>query len=63
LGQKGSFHEKLQPILSSPVFFGVNLYEIGQNSSENLGERVEKLFTKMLEGPGAVRRTLSANLP
>jgi fructuronate reductase len=62
LGQKGPFHEKLQPVLSNPAFFGVNLYETGQSSSDNLGERVEKLFTEMLEGPGAVRKTLSATL-
>jgi fructuronate reductase len=52
LGQKGPFHDKLEPILSNSGYFGVNLYQVG------LGERVEELFTKMLEGPGAVRNTL-----
>lgn len=56
LGQTGPFHGKLEPILSNPAFFGVNLYEVG------LAEKVEELFTQMLAGPGAVRRTLSANL-
>jgi len=49
---QGSFHGKLEPILSNPGYFGVNLYEIG------LGERVEELFALMLAGPGAVRSTL-----
>jgi fructuronate reductase len=47
------FHSKLEPILSNPAYFGVNLYEAG------LGEKVENLFTQMLAGPGAVRKTLS----
>jgi fructuronate reductase len=54
LGQKGPFNEKIKPILSNPAFFGVNLYETG------LAQKVEELFTKMLEGPGAVRKTLSS---
>jgi fructuronate reductase len=52
LGQTGSFHSKLEPILSNPAFFGVNLYEAG------LGEKVEGLFSQMLAGKGAVRQTL-----
>ena len=53
LGQKGPFHSQLEPILSNPLFFGVNLYEAG------LGEKVEELFARMLAGPGAVRKVLS----
>jgi len=57
LGLNKPFHDKLEPILSNPAFFGVNLYEAG------LGEKVENLFTRMIAGPGAVRQTLSANIP
>jgi len=56
LGQTGPFREKLQPILSNPAFFGVNLYDAG------LGETVENLFTQMLTGTGAVRKTLTENI-
>jgi fructuronate reductase len=52
LGQKGPFHEKLQPILSNAAFFGVNLYEAG------LGEKVETCFAELLACPGAVAGTL-----
>jgi fructuronate reductase len=51
LGQTVS-HDKLEPILSNPQFFGVNLYEAG------LGPKVEELFAKMLSGPGEVRKAL-----
>jgi fructuronate reductase len=53
-GQAGPFGSKLEPILSNPAFFGVNLYETG------LARTVEELFTRMLEGTGAVRKTLSS---
>jgi fructuronate reductase len=56
LGQSGPFHAKLEPILSNSAFFAVNLYDVG------LGERVEELFAQMLEGPGAVRKTLASSL-
>jgi len=49
-------HEKLKPILSNPLFFGVDLYEF------NLGEKVEELFTQMLAGPGAVRKVLASSV-
>ncbi|MCL2442270.1 MAG: mannitol dehydrogenase family protein [Treponema sp.] len=49
-------HSKLEPILSNPLFFGVNLYEF------SLGEKVEDLFTKMLAGPGAVRKVLASSV-
>jgi fructuronate reductase len=56
LGQPGSFHGKLEPILSNSAYFGVNLYEVG------IGERVEELFTRMLAAPGAVRKTLDSSV-
>ena len=56
LGGKGPFHSKLEPILSNPKYFAVNLYEAG------LGEKVEELFGQMLAGTGAVRKTLSVNV-
>jgi fructuronate reductase len=56
LGQTSPFHSKLEPILANSSFFGVNLYE------SQLGERVEKLFSDMLAGPGAVRNTLRTAL-
>ena len=52
LGDTRDFHADLQPILSNAKIFGVDLYEIG------LGERVEKLFTELVAGPGAIRATL-----
>ena len=45
--------EVLQPILSNPALFGVNLYEAG------LAAKVAEYFRKMLTGPGAVRATLT----
>jgi fructuronate reductase len=52
LGSKGPFREKLQPILSNPAFFAVNLYEAG------LGEKVEAYFAELVAGPGAVAAAL-----
>ena len=45
-------HKALEPILSNANIFAVNLYEAG------LGETVEKLFHKLITGPGAIRATL-----
>jgi fructuronate reductase len=52
LGQKGPFHETLEPILSDSKLFAVNLYEAG------LGKKVESYFEELLAGPGAVAATL-----
>jgi len=52
LGDK-NIGEMVRPILSDKNIFGVDFYECG------LGEKVERYFTEMLEGPGAVRRTLT----
>jgi fructuronate reductase len=46
-------HSKLEPILSNPSLFGLNLYEAG------LGRLVEDYFSRMIAGPGAVRELLS----
>ncbi|MDR2965601.1 MAG: mannitol dehydrogenase family protein [Treponema sp.] len=56
LGQKGPFNDKLQPILSNSVYFGVDLYKA------ELADKVLELFTQMLDGPGAVRKVLKQNL-
>jgi fructuronate reductase len=52
LGQAGPFHQRLEPILSNPAIFAVNLYEAG------LGERVEAYFAELIAGLGAVRSAL-----
>ncbi|GHU73041.1 mannitol dehydrogenase [Clostridia bacterium] len=51
-GQPGSYNGQLTQVLNNVQLFGVDLYSIG------LGEKIESLFIKMLEGPGAVRSTL-----
>jgi fructuronate reductase len=56
LGQTGSFHGKLEPVLSNSAYFGINLYEA------SMGEKVEELFAQMLSGQGAVRKTLDSNV-
>jgi fructuronate reductase len=52
LGYSGPLHGKLEPILSNPALFGVNLYEAG------LGTRVESYLEELLAGPGAVAKVL-----
>lgn len=52
LGEVQDHHTILEPILSNPKIFGVDLYEAG------LGELVEHYFAMMARGKGAVRRTL-----
>jgi len=51
-GSLKSVGNNLKPILSSSQLFKVNLYEVG------LGEKIEEYFKKMIDGPGAVRKTL-----
>ena len=58
LGQTGPFRSKLQPILSNPLYFGVNLYEVNCGKM-NMGEYVEQLFTQLVAAPGAVRKVLA----
>ncbi|MCX7779852.1 MAG: mannitol dehydrogenase family protein [Negativicutes bacterium] len=52
LGDAASVGDKLKPLLSNPLVFGVNLYAVG------LGEKIESYFKEMIAGPGAVRATL-----
>ena len=56
LGQPQSVHGAIRPILENKVLFGVNLYEAG------LAEKVERMLSEMLTGPGAVRATLKREL-
>lgn len=44
--------QKLKPILSNQTLFRVNLFEVG------LAEKVIGYFKEMIEGAGAVRKTL-----
>ncbi|MDR2314499.1 MAG: mannitol dehydrogenase family protein [Spirochaetaceae bacterium] len=48
-----AIHAVLEPILSNPGIFGLNLYKAG------LGETVERHFAGLIAGPGAVRLLLS----
>jgi len=52
IGQQGSFHDALAPILSNPKYFAVNLYEAG------LGNLVEAYFEELVAGNGAVAAAL-----
>lgn len=49
-------HKALKPLLSNPVIFGVDLYDVG------LGETVEKYFSELTAGTGAVRQTLKRHV-
>lgn len=49
-------HTALQPILSNPAIFGVNLYDTP------LASRVEQLYARLLTGPGAVRSTIDEEM-
>lgn len=44
--------ERLYPLLSSTMYFGINLFEVG------VGEKVHELFNELNRGPHAVRQTL-----
>ena len=52
-GDPSSVKDQLKPLLSNHDLFGSNLYEVG------MGERIEVMLAQMLEGPGAVVRTLA----
>jgi len=52
LGEAEDVHAKLQPILSDASIFGSDLY------ATELGTLVEKYFSELIAGPGAVRATL-----
>ncbi len=49
-------HAALQPILSNPTIFAVNLYDTP------LGVKVESLFSDLIAGVGAVRTTLNKEM-
>ena len=50
------WRERIRPVLEDAAIFGVNLYEAG------LGIRTEDMFGELIEGPGAVRKTLQKYL-
>lgn len=52
LGWNGNVHERLKPILSNAVIFGVDLYKAG------LAELTERYFAELITEIGAVRATL-----
>ena len=52
MGETEGLGEKIRPLLSNTSVFGADLYEAG------LAERVTSYLAEMLEGKGAVRRTL-----
>lgn len=52
----GDITSGVRAILEDENIFGVPLYAIG------LGEKIERMFYEMLEGPGAVRKTLEKYL-
>ena len=49
-------HSALQPILSNPTIFAVDLYETP------LAAKVEALFPRLIAGVGAVRETLDKEM-
>ena len=55
-GKPESLGLRIRPLLSNSNLFGLDLWAAG------LGQRIEDLTRDMLTGPGAVRRTLQANL-
>jgi fructuronate reductase len=52
----GASDSRVSDIISNKSIFGVDLYEVG------IGEKIESIFYEMLEGKGAVRRTLGKYL-
>lgn len=52
----GDKYVSLQAILSNEKIFGMDLYNI------SLGKKIEEYFSEMIEGIGAVRKTLSKHL-
>ena len=56
LGHTEKAEEALRPILSSERIFGTSLYTAG------LADKVTEYFRRLSEGPGAVRRTLDAEM-
>lgn len=55
-GRAENVEAQLQPLLENEKIFGINLYEVG------IAERICKYFEEMMEGKGAVRKTLKKYL-
>lgn len=55
-GYEGPVHEQLKGLLSDSEIFAIDLYR------HNLGEQVELIFTEMLTGSGAIRKTMEKYL-
>ncbi len=55
-GDPASVDARLDPVLSNPLLFGVNLFDAG------LAEKVRALLAEEVAGPGAVRATLKKHL-
>jgi fructuronate reductase len=56
LGDRKPVHNQLKDLLSRADIFGVDLYKHG------LGEKVERMFTQLIEGPLAVANTIKEYL-
>jgi len=54
--QFGIIEADLKPILGNKQIFPMELYESG------IGQKIEKLFIEMMQGPGAVRKVLQSYL-
>lgn len=52
VGKAESYTGQLRTILSNDNIFGIDLYKAG------VGDNIEKMFREMIEGRGAVRKTL-----
>lgn len=52
IGNKDSYKGQLKPFLANKVIFGLDLVEAG------LSEKIELMFLELIEGSGAVRKTL-----
>lgn len=55
-GSRAPFNHSLRPLLSNDKIFGIDLVKAG------LAEKVEGYLEELLEGPGAVRKTLEKYL-
>jgi fructuronate reductase len=56
LGKPFDAHEYLKDILSNEIIFGTDLYKAG------IGDRIEEMFAKEVDGTGSVRKTLHKHL-
>ena len=56
VGNSSDTHEIIHPILTNQTIFGVDLYQVG------MGELVEEYFDAMLQGNGAVAKTLEKSI-